>query len=80
MICVFIFYDLTPCLSTCFVVRGGVKSCRGVEKRVEIRAFCTKGLVLQNRVSWGALVSAAKAEEASRKRVPRSKFAERKGG
>ena len=46
---------------TCFVVRGGVKSCRGVEKRVEIRTFCTKGLVLQNRVPWGASVSAAKS-------------------
>ena len=32
---------------TCFVVRDGVKSCRGVEKRDEIRTFWTKGLVLQ---------------------------------
>ena len=35
---------------TCFVVRGGVKSCHGLEKCDEIRTFWTKGLVLQNRV------------------------------
>ena len=46
---------------TCFVVRDRVKSCCGVEKRVEIRTFWTKGFVLQNRVSWGASVSAAKS-------------------
>ena len=43
------------------MVRGGVKSCCGVEKCDEIRTFCTKGLVLQNRVPWGASVSAAKS-------------------
>ena len=41
------------------------------------RGYRTLG---RRSVSWGALVSAAKAEEASRKRVPRSKFAERKRG